>query len=117
MQTAQANDRPGDQRHTGPSYAEVQAGAEFGELRTAHRSFAFPLTVAFVTWYLLYVLLSNYADGFMSTQVVGNVNVALVFGSIIPFQSMVPCRSSHCGNTVVLHRMGAYRTARPARFS
>ncbi|WP_432012164.1 DUF485 domain-containing protein [Streptomyces cucumeris] len=80
MQTAQANDRPGDQRHTGPSYAEVQAGAEFGELRTAHRSFAFPLTVAFVTWYLLYVLLSNYADGFMSAKVVGNINVALVFG-------------------------------------
>ncbi|WP_432038821.1 DUF485 domain-containing protein [Streptomyces cucumeris] len=81
MDTAPASDRPGDQlRQDHPSYAEVQASAEFAELRGAHRSFAFPLTVAFVTWYLLYVLLSNYADGFMSTQVVGNVNVALVFG-------------------------------------
>ena len=54
--------------------------AEFGELRRAHRSFAFPLTIAFISWYLLYVLLSNYAGGFMGTKVVGNINVAFVFG-------------------------------------
>jgi uncharacterized membrane protein (DUF485 family) len=58
----------------------VQHSAEFGELRRAHRSFAFPLTVAFIAWYLLYVLLSNYAGGFMGTKVAGNVNVALVLG-------------------------------------
>jgi uncharacterized membrane protein (DUF485 family) len=58
----------------------VQHSAEFGELRRAHRSFAFPLTVAFIAWYLLYVLLSNYAGGFMGTKVAGNVNVALILG-------------------------------------
>ncbi|MET8578619.1 DUF485 domain-containing protein [Streptomyces sp. NPDC005012] len=61
-------------------YVEVQEGAEFAELRRSYRSFAFPLTIAFVLWYLLYVLLSNYAGGFMGTKVVGNVNVALVLG-------------------------------------
>ncbi|MER6463791.1 DUF485 domain-containing protein [Streptomyces sp. NPDC001288] len=61
-------------------FTEVQQSAEFGELRRAHRSFAFPLTVAFIAWYLLYVLLSNYAGGFMGTKVAGNVNVALVLG-------------------------------------
>lgn len=81
MDIAPASDRPGDQRQQeDPPYAEVQASAEFGELRRAHRSFAFPLTIAFVTWYLLYVLLSNYADGFMGTKVAGKINVALVFG-------------------------------------
>lgn len=81
MDTAPASDRPDDQRqHQRPPYDEVQASPEFGELRTAHRSFAFPLTIAFVSWYLLYVLLSNYAGGFMGTKVVGNINVALVFG-------------------------------------
>ncbi|AQW49923.1 DUF485 domain-containing protein [Streptomyces violaceusniger] len=81
MDTAPANDRPDDQRQRDrSSYAEVQASAEFGELRGAHRSFAFPLTIAFVTWYLLYVLLSNYAGDFMGAKVVGHVNVALVFG-------------------------------------
>ena len=40
----------------------------------------FPWTVAFMVWYLLYVVMSNWATGFMNTQVVGNINIALVFG-------------------------------------
>ncbi|OEJ96809.1 DUF485 domain-containing protein [Streptomyces thermolilacinus] len=62
------------------SFVQTQQSEEFGELRRAHRSFAFPLTVAFIAWYLLYVLLSNYAGGLMGTRVVGNINVALVLG-------------------------------------
>lgn len=65
---------------TTEQFIEVQESAEFGELRHAYRSFAFPLTVAFIAWYLLYVLLSNYAGGLMGTKVYGNINVALVFG-------------------------------------
>ncbi|MER7534961.1 MULTISPECIES: DUF485 domain-containing protein [unclassified Streptomyces] len=65
---------------TTEQFVEVQEGAEFGELRRTHRSFAFPLTLAFIAWYLLYVLLSNYAGGFMGTKVFGNINVALVLG-------------------------------------
>ncbi|MER7350148.1 DUF485 domain-containing protein [Streptomyces aurantiacus] len=61
-------------------FVEVQQSAEFGELRTAHRSFAFPLTIAFIAWYLVYVLLSNYAGDFMGTKLFGNINVALVLG-------------------------------------
>ncbi len=61
-------------------FSEVQQSAEFAELRRSFRSFAFPLTIAFVAWYLLYVLLSNYAGGFMGTEVAGNINVAFVFG-------------------------------------
>ncbi|MFP1623644.1 DUF485 domain-containing protein [Streptomyces sp. 5K101] len=65
---------------TTESFVQVQESTEFGELRRAYRSFAFPLTVAFIAWYLLYVLLSNYAGGFMGTKLFGNINVALVFG-------------------------------------
>lgn len=61
-------------------FREVQSSAEFGELRRTQRSFAFPLTLAFVSWYLLYVLLSNYAGDFMGTTVLGNINVAFVLG-------------------------------------
>jgi uncharacterized membrane protein (DUF485 family) len=39
-----------------------------------------PATIAFLVWYLLYVVMSNWAHDFMSTQVIGHVNVALVFG-------------------------------------
>jgi uncharacterized membrane protein (DUF485 family) len=49
-------------------------------LRTTLRNFIFPMTVAFFLWYLLYVLLSAYARGFMGAKVVGNINVALIFG-------------------------------------
>ncbi|NGO69008.1 DUF485 domain-containing protein [Streptomyces sp. SB3404] len=58
----------------------MQQSPEFGELRRRYRSFVFPLTVAFVAWYLLYVLLSNYASGFMGAKVVGHINIAFVFG-------------------------------------
>ncbi|MEV0176417.1 DUF485 domain-containing protein [Streptomyces sp. NPDC050803] len=65
---------------TTEEFTEVQESAEFGELRRSYRSFAFPLTVAFVTWYLLYVLLSIYAGDFMGTKLFGNINVALALG-------------------------------------
>ncbi|GAA3397098.1 DUF485 domain-containing protein [Streptomyces roseoviridis] len=65
---------------TTEEFVQVQQSAEFGELRRTYRSFAFPLTIAFIAWYLLYVLLSNYAGGFMGTKLFGNVNVALVLG-------------------------------------
>ncbi len=63
-----------------PVYDEIHASTEFAELRRRYRSFVFPATVAFLSWYLLYVILSNWAGDFMGTKVVGNINVALVFG-------------------------------------
>ena len=61
-------------------YESIQASEEFGQLRKALRSFVFPMTIAFFLWYLLYVLLSAYARGFMGAKIVGHINVALVFG-------------------------------------
>lgn len=72
---------PHDQavRHD-PVYDELRDSADFKELRHRYRSFVFPATVAFLSWYLLYVVLCNWAGDFMGTQVVGNINVALVLG-------------------------------------
>ncbi len=61
-------------------YERVHSSAEFGELRKRFRAFAFPMTVVFIVWYLLYVVMSAYATGFMSTKVLGNINVGLIFG-------------------------------------
>ncbi|MFD4397537.1 DUF485 domain-containing protein [Kitasatospora sp. NPDC058397] len=52
----------------------------FTELRAAYRRFVFPVTAAFLLWFLAYVLCSAYARGFMAAKVVGSINVALVFG-------------------------------------
>ncbi|HYN92781.1 MAG TPA: DUF485 domain-containing protein [Pilimelia sp.] len=61
-------------------YREVQRSAEFVGLRKALRGFVFPMTAAFFLWYALYVILSAYARGFMGVKLIGNINVALVFG-------------------------------------
>jgi len=61
-------------------YDDLHATPEFRELRKRYRAFAFPFTAAFLAWYLLYVLMSNWATDLMDTKLVGNINVALVFG-------------------------------------
>lgn len=53
---------------------------EFAQLRSRFRRFVFPVTVGFLVWYFLYVLAANYAHEFMSTNLFGNINVALVWG-------------------------------------
>lgn len=63
-----------------PVYDRLHATAEFGELRSRYRSFAFAATIAFIGWYALYVILSMWAGGFMGHVLFGNINVALVFG-------------------------------------
>ncbi len=71
---------PRQQSEPPTSYEQVQATDEFQALRTALRRFAFPVTAAFLAWYMLYVVMSAYARGFMSRQLLGNINVAYVFG-------------------------------------
>jgi len=61
-------------------YADLAATDDFKQLRRRYRSFAVPWTVAFLAWYLLYVMLSIFATDFMDTRVMGNINVALILG-------------------------------------
>ncbi len=63
-----------------PVYDEIFDSAEFKDLRRRYQKFVFPASVFFLGWYGLYVLASNYAHGFMSHTLVGNINVALVWG-------------------------------------
>jgi uncharacterized membrane protein (DUF485 family) len=65
---------------TPQEYRQAQDSPEFTELRRRFRSFAVPMTVAFLAWYLLYVLLSSYAHDFMATRVFGNVNLGILLG-------------------------------------
>ncbi len=61
-------------------YQEVQDSEEFQALRARFRRFVFPLTGLFLAWYFLYVALSAYAPDFMSTEVIGRVNIGLIIG-------------------------------------
>ena len=62
------------------AYERIHGSDDFARLKRAYTGFVVPMTVAFLVWYLLYVLCSNYASGFMDTYLFGNINVALVFG-------------------------------------
>jgi uncharacterized membrane protein (DUF485 family) len=62
------------------SYADLAREPDFAELKRRYRRFAIPATVAFLVWYVTYVVCNNWARGFMDTRVIGHVNVALVFG-------------------------------------
>ena len=65
---------------TPEEYLQAQRSPEFAELRRRFRAFAFPMTVAFLAWYLAYVLLSTYAPGLMGTKVLGNITLGILLG-------------------------------------
>jgi uncharacterized membrane protein (DUF485 family) len=62
------------------TYRDVQLSPDFSDLRRRFRRFVFPMTALFLVWYFVYVLLADYAHGFMSHRIGGNINVALLLG-------------------------------------
>ncbi|MFI5779684.1 DUF485 domain-containing protein [Nocardia sp. NPDC051570] len=66
--------------HHAGEWAQVYDSPEFQRLRRRFRIFVFPMTVLFLAWYALYVLLADYAHEFMSAKVAGNITVGLIFG-------------------------------------
>jgi uncharacterized membrane protein (DUF485 family) len=61
-------------------YFEMEQDPRFVHLQKRQRSFIFPVTAAFLAWFLLYVVMSAYARDFMAKEVTNHINVALVFG-------------------------------------
>ncbi|MFF3774063.1 DUF485 domain-containing protein [Streptomyces sp. NPDC002232] len=61
-------------------YLEVQRSPAFQEVRRRYRRFVFPATLAFLLWYLAYVVAATAAPGLMARPVAGVVNVAMVAG-------------------------------------
>lgn len=74
-----SNDAPG--QATGViNYEEIEQHHDFQELKYRFRRFVFPWSIAFMVWFLAYVLMSAYATEFMATPVFGLINVGLIFG-------------------------------------
>ncbi|MER5358934.1 DUF485 domain-containing protein [Streptomyces sp. NPDC002785] len=61
-------------------YMEVQRSEAFQEVRRRYRRFVIPATLAFLVWYLAYVVAAITAPGLMARPVAGAVNVAMVVG-------------------------------------
>ena len=60
-------------------YEAFQARPEFQDYKRRFRRFVFPVTVAFMLWFLGYVVLAAYAHDFMAQPLFG-MNVGLVLG-------------------------------------
>ncbi len=61
-------------------YLAEEATPRFQELKRKHRSFVFPLSIAFLVWYFAYVLLSSFAPDFMAQRVWGDITLGLLLG-------------------------------------
>jgi uncharacterized membrane protein (DUF485 family) len=73
-----------DRESTGPGaadiYLEVQRSVAFQEVRSRYRRFVVPAVLAFLVWYLAYVVAATTAPALMARPVAGSVNVAMVAG-------------------------------------
>ncbi|MFE2412258.1 DUF485 domain-containing protein [Kitasatospora sp. NPDC059408] len=61
-------------------YRTVQASEAFQDIRRSYRSFVFPVSSAFLAWYLAYVAAQAAAPELMRTPVAGPLNVAWLLG-------------------------------------
>ena len=71
---------PQRRQPTAQEFREMQNSEQFHKLKKTYRSFTFPMSLAFFTWYLLYVLVAIYAPGFMGKNVIGHINMGVLLG-------------------------------------
>ena len=77
--SARRTDLP-DAGREAPDFSGIARSAEFRELRGRLRRFTFPMTAAFLLWYVGYVVAAAYFPGFMAIRLFGAVNIGLVLG-------------------------------------
>jgi uncharacterized membrane protein (DUF485 family) len=63
-----------------PDFAAIRDDPDFQRIRGRLLRFTVPLTLAFLAWYLTYVLLAAYAPDLMSYRVTGRITVGLLLG-------------------------------------
>ncbi|WP_433404521.1 DUF485 domain-containing protein [Streptomyces sp. CA-146814] len=72
---------PGEHRPSAAEiYLEVHRSEAFREVRRRYRRFVAPAALAFLLWYLAYVVAATTAPALMARPVAGAVNVAMVAG-------------------------------------
>jgi len=63
-----------------PDFAAIREHPDFVRIRRRLTRFIFPVSALFLVWYLTYVLLAAYAQGFMARRVFGSVTMGLLLG-------------------------------------
>lgn len=65
---------------TPEEFLEVSESAQFKQLRGTFQKFAFPLSIAFLAWFVFYIVTATFATDFVSTRIYGAINVGMVLG-------------------------------------
>lgn len=78
--TTSAANRPDERYEASQStWDKIAESQEFKDLMATKKIFIVPAFVFFVVYYFALPVLVGYAPGFMSTKVIGNVNLAYLF--------------------------------------
>ncbi|MGO4956137.1 DUF485 domain-containing protein [Luteococcus sp. Sow4_B9] len=64
----------------GIDFVAAKESAEYQELRSSFKGFAFPMVFTFVGLYFVFVLMATYMPELMGRRVFGFVNVGILFG-------------------------------------
>ena len=78
--SAAAAEQRGGRPTAAEIYLQVQRSEAFQEVRGRYRRFVVPASLAFLVWYLAYLVAATTAPGLMARPVAGAVNVAMVAG-------------------------------------
>lgn len=62
------------------SFQEVMASEAYKNLRSTFRNFAFPMTIAGLSSYFVFVILSVFAPAAMGTMALGNLSWGMLLG-------------------------------------
>lgn len=65
---------------TSDEFIAMSESQEFASLRRTFRGFAFPVTIAFLAWYLFYIVTATFAVDLVTTRVYGAINLGMVLG-------------------------------------
>lgn len=58
----------------------IRETPQFQALRRSFLTFIAPLSILFLLWYLIYVLIAGFAPSFFAIPVFGLINVGMLFG-------------------------------------
>jgi uncharacterized membrane protein (DUF485 family) len=65
----------GSSHHPDINWERAENSPEFKELVASRRKFVLPATIFFFAWYLIFILLAGYAEGFMGTTIYRGLTV------------------------------------------
>lgn len=71
--------KPGHHRLSQSEWIAIEESADFRRLYEDKLRFIIPATIFFILYYFSLPILVGYFPGFMSTKIIGDVNIAYVF--------------------------------------